>query len=207
MMARTGVVDTISTTPDSAMAPSKAMATPMSAVTMGRPAPTSVPSMTNRTIAATTRPTASPGPTTSGIPVAMDVEKSTPTPSTGVAVKAAMRPSLVSAGTAVWAASNITAATAALPSSDTRRTPDERSSSVAPASSLWVWVAICAGAASISACFSLMVAQPASMAAWPSASFCRPASISACLSAMVAEPASSAFWPAASLALPASSLC
>ena len=31
----------------------------------------------------------------------------------------------------------MTAATAALPSSDTRRTPDERSSRVAPASSLW----------------------------------------------------------------------
>ena len=68
MTPRTGVTDTISTTPENDMAPSTPMATPMSAVMMGRPAATSVPSMTNSTIAATTRPTASPGPTTSGIP-------------------------------------------------------------------------------------------------------------------------------------------
>ena len=54
--------------------------------------------MTNSTIAATTRPTASPLPKTSGIAEAMDEEKSTSTPSTGVEVNAAMRASLVSAG-------------------------------------------------------------------------------------------------------------
>ena len=43
------------------------MATPMSAVRIGRPAATSVPSMTNSTIAATTSPTTSPPPMTSGI--------------------------------------------------------------------------------------------------------------------------------------------
>ena len=79
--------------------------------------------------------------------------------------KAAMSASLVSFGTAVAGASNMTAATAALPSSETRRTPDARSRSVAPASSLWLSVASRSGAASISACLSLMVAQPASMSA------------------------------------------
>ena len=39
---------------------------------------------------------------TSGIPDAMDDEKSTSTPSTGVARNAAMSASLVSVGTAVW---------------------------------------------------------------------------------------------------------
>ena len=147
------------------------MATPMSAVMMGRPAAMSVPSITNRTMAATMRPTSSPPPMTSGIPDAMDDEKSIPTPSTGLERKAVMSASLVATLTAVCGASNMTAATAALPSFDTSRTPDARSRSVAPASSLWVSAARRAGAASISACCSWMVVQPASMSAWPSASF------------------------------------
>ena len=152
------------------MAPSTPIPTPMSAVMSGRPAATSVPSMTNKTMAATTSPTASPGPTTSGIPEAIDDEKSTSTPSTGAARNAAMRASLVSVGTAVCGASNITAATALLPSSDTRRTPAARPSRVAPASSLWLSVASRAGAASISAWWSRIVTHPASISAWPSAS-------------------------------------
>ena len=124
--------------PRSAMAPSTPIPTPSSAVTMGRPAPTSVPSMTNSTIAATTRPTASPRPTTSGIADAMDDREVDATPSTGVVVNAAMRRPWSRRRRRSGSASNITAATAALPSSDTRRTPDARSSSVAPASSLWV---------------------------------------------------------------------
>ena len=132
----------------------------MSAVRIGSPAATSVPSRVNRTTAATTRPASSAGPTRAGISEAMEEEKSTETPATGASLKAAMSASFVACVTAICGSVNDTMAIAALPSSETSRMPEARPSRVAPASSFFVAVASFAGAASSSACLSRMVAHP-----------------------------------------------
>ena len=80
MTPSTGVTDTISTTPESDSAARTPMPTPTSALRIGSPAPTRVPSMTIRTIAAMTRPTSSPPPRMDGMPEAISVEKSTRRP-------------------------------------------------------------------------------------------------------------------------------
>ena len=122
--------------------------------------------MTNRTIAATTRPTTSPPPMTSGIAEAMDDEKSTATPSTGVVVNAAMRRVLGLGATAVWVGVEHDRGDrgAAVLGHEThaRREVEQRRAGLELVGLAWRCVA---GAASISACFSRMVAQPASMSA------------------------------------------
>ena len=152
MMPRIGVTDVISSTLESESAPSVAMPTPMSAVRIGSPAATSVPSRAKRTIAAITRPASSLGPTTDGTSDAMEEEKPAETPSTGASSKAATSASFVACVTAICGSVNDTMAIAALPSSETSRMPEARSSSVAPASSFFVAAASFAGAASSSAC-------------------------------------------------------
>ena len=123
MTPSTGVTDTISTTPDSDSAARTPMPTPTSALRIGSPAPTRVPSMTTRTMAAMTRPTSSPTPRMLGMPDAISVEKSTATPGIGSLAKASWTALLVAGETSNWVAVNMTGATAALPSSDTSRMP------------------------------------------------------------------------------------
>ena len=206
MMPRIGVTDVMSSTLESESAPSVAIPTPMSAVRIGSPAATSVPSRAKRTIAAITRPASSFGPTTDGTSDAMVWEKPAETPSTGASSKAAISASFVGCVTAICGSVNDTMAIAALPSLETSRMPDARSSSVAPASSFFVAVASFAGAASSSACFSRMVFRPPRIRACFSLMVARPAVILAWFVAIVARPASSWAWPDASCALPASSL-
>ena len=160
MMPRIGVTDIMSSTLESDSAPSVAMPTPMSAVRIGSPAATSVPSSVNRTIAATTRPASSTGPTRAGISDAMEEEKSTETSATGASLKAATSASFVACVTAICGCLNDTMAIAALPSLETSRMPEARSSRAAPVSSFFVAVASFAGAASSWACLSRMVAHP-----------------------------------------------
>ncbi len=88
MTPSTGVTDTISTTPDSDSAARTPMPTPTSALRIGSPAPTRVPSMAMRTIAAMTSPTNSPPPRMDGMPEAISVEKSTTTPGVGCVLNA-----------------------------------------------------------------------------------------------------------------------
>ncbi len=70
----TGVTETNSTTPEKDSEASDAMATPSSAVSSGRAAPITVPSMTKRTIAAITTPAISPGPRMDGTVCAISCE-------------------------------------------------------------------------------------------------------------------------------------
>ena len=200
------MTEIMSSTLESESAPSVAIPTPMSAVRIGSPAATRVPSRAKRTIAASTRPASSFGPTTVGTSFAMEAEKPTETPSTGASAKAATSASFVACVTAVCGSVNDTMAIAALPSSETNRMPEARSSRVAPASSFFVSVASFAGAASSSACLSRMVAHPLRIAPCFSLMVARPAASLAWFAAIVARPASSWAWPVTSFALPASSL-
>ncbi len=125
MTPSTGVTDTISTTPDSDSAARTPMPTPTSALRIGSPAPTRVPSMAMRTIAAMTRPTNSPPPRMDGMPEAISVEKSTTTPWFGCVLNASWTALFVAGETSNWVSVNMTGATAALPSSDTSRIPDD----------------------------------------------------------------------------------
>ena len=70
----TGVTETNSTTPENDSEASDATPTPSSAVTSGRAPPSTVPSMTKSTIAATTTPAISPGPRMDGTVWAMSCE-------------------------------------------------------------------------------------------------------------------------------------
>ncbi len=70
----TGVTDTNSTSPENDSDARDATPTPSSAVTRGREAPITVPSMRNRTIAAMTTPATSPGPRIDGTVCAMSCE-------------------------------------------------------------------------------------------------------------------------------------
>ena len=132
MTPSTGVTDTISTTPDSDSAARTPMPTPTSALRIGSPAPTRVPSMATRTIAAMTRPTSSPPPRMDGMPEAISVEKSTATPGVGCALNASWTALFVAGATSNCVSVNMTGATAALPSSDTSRIPDDIWSRAAP---------------------------------------------------------------------------
>ena len=91
-----------------------------------------------------TRPTSSPTPMMLGMPEAISDEKSTATPGIGCALNASWTALLVAGETSNWVSVNMTGATAALPSSDTSRIPDDISSSAAPASSLLRCASSCA---------------------------------------------------------------
>ena len=185
------MTDIMSSTLESDSAPSVAMPTPMSAVRIGSPAATRVPSSVNRTIAATTRPASSTGPTRAGISEAMEEEKSMETPPTGASSKAATSASFVACFTAICGAVNDTMAIAALPSPETSRMPEARPSREAPVSSFFVAAASFAGAASSSACLSRMVDHPPRILAWLFLIAALPAVILAWFVLIVARPASS----------------
>ena len=193
MTPSTGVTDTISTTPDSDSAARTPMPTPTSALRIGRPAPTSVPSMTIRTIAAITSPTNSPPPRMDGIPEAISVEKSVATPGIGCVPNASWTALLVSGVTSNWVSVNMTGATAAVPSSETSRIPDDIWSRAAPPSSLLRCASSCALPASSSACLAarpvsacsrvpvaVACARAASSWAWPWSSWADACSSCAC---------------------------
>ena len=74
MTPSTGVTETNSTTPENDSDASDATPTPSSAVRSGSAAPRTVPSMTNRTIAAITTPAISPGPRIEGTVCAISWE-------------------------------------------------------------------------------------------------------------------------------------
>ena len=104
------------------------------------------------------------------MPDAISVEKSTTTPGVGCVLNASWTALFVAGDTSNWVSVNMTGATAALPSSDTSRIPDDIWSRAAPGSSLLRCASSCALPWSSSAC---LAARPA--AAWssvPDASAC-----------------------------------
>ena len=94
------------------------------------------------------------------MPCAIADEKLTSTPSIAGERNAALTAVLSSWGTVMLV--NITAARAVVPSAETRRIFEARSSSVAPDSICADWAAIVASPESVSFCLETMVAAPVS---------------------------------------------
>jgi len=135
MTPSTGVTDAISIALDSDSAARTPMLTPISAVRIGSPAPMSVPSITISTSAAITTPAISPIPMMAGVVCATSAENSTPTPSIGDRSKWSSTACLVVSGSSKLLIVKAILTIAVLPSVETVRMPDERSSSAAPRSS------------------------------------------------------------------------
>ena len=117
----TGVTDTNSTIPENDSDASEATPTPSRAVTRGRAAPSTVPSMTNRTMAAMTTPAISPGPRIEGTVWAISCDGWISTPEMPASATMSSISVLVSMVTSLIGSSKTTLATAADPSSDTVR--------------------------------------------------------------------------------------
>ena len=137
MMPSTGVTDIISIVPESARAAVVPMPTPTMADRMGTTAGRIARIRMSSAMRAITTPTTSPGPRISGIAIVSSFENSAVTPSGTPSEIRSTTGSFVSGVMSNSDSVNTTEPMAVVPSSETWRISDARSSSAEPSARSW----------------------------------------------------------------------